>query len=157
LGEGTEDTRRRVHRAELTSIASDGRALDTVIDTYSKYRLLTLDRDPLTREPTVEVAHEALIRTWNRLRDWLNVSREDLRLQRRLAAAAAEWSNVGRERSFLASGARLEQFAAWTAETPLALNQEEREYLVASLVEREAQRAQEERRKAHEAALERRS
>ena len=128
-----------------------------MIDTYSQYRLLTFDHDPTTRGPTVEVAHEALIRTWTRLRQWLDASRDDLRLQRRLTAAAAEWAASGRDRSFLASGARLEQLAGWAAETHLALNAEERDYLSASLAERDAQQAQEAARKAHEARLERRS
>ena len=125
--------------------------------TYSHYRLLTLDNDPATRVPTVEVAHEALIRTWARLRQWLDASRDDLRLQRRMTTAAAEWAASGHDRSFLASGARLEQFAGWADETHLALNAEERDYLGASLAERDAQQAQEATRKAHESTLERRS
>src|SRR5690606_8544787 len=59
LGEGTEDTRRRVRRSELTTTE----AIDDVINLYGQYRLLTFDKDPASREPTVEVAHEALIRT----------------------------------------------------------------------------------------------
>ena len=35
-------------------------------------RLLTFDRDPATREPTVEVAHEALLARVGRLRDWID-------------------------------------------------------------------------------------
>jgi WD40 repeat protein len=180
LGEGTEDTRRRVPRSELVSVvrspspAGNGRdpaaaavyralmdigqpTVDKVIDTYGQYRLLTFDRDPITRGATVEVAHEALIRTWGRLRDWLDASRDDLRLQRRLAAAALEWSHAGRDPSYLASGVRLEQFADWAASTQLALNADERAYLDASLVERDAQRAQDEARQAREIGLERRS
>ncbi|MEO7910384.1 MAG: PQQ-binding-like beta-propeller repeat protein, partial [Roseiflexaceae bacterium] len=172
LGEGVEDTRRRVRRTELATMTKDTQhpttddqlpatraslELDHVIATYGQYRLLTLDNDPATRLPTVEVAHEALIRTWTRLRQWLDASRDDLRLQRRMTTAAAEWVASGHERSFLASGARLEQLAAWADETHLALNAEEREYLSASLAERAAQQAQEAIRKRHEATLERRS
>jgi WD40 repeat protein len=177
LGEGMEDTRRRVLRSELTALSNDERRamreeqispdssliarrsslMDKVIDTYGKYWLLTFDRDPLTRGPTVEVAHEALIRTWSRLRDWLDASRDDLRTQRRLAAAAAEWTAAGRDRSYLASGVRLEQFDEWARDTQLALNADERAYLDASLAERHALRAQEQARVAREAALERRS
>jgi WD40 repeat protein len=170
LGEGVEDTRRRVRRTELATMTTDTSNptlssfsasptlnLDQVIALYSQYRLLTLDNDPATRVPTIEVAHEALIRTWTRLRQWLDASRDDLRLQRRMTAAAAEWVASGHDRSFLASGARLEQLAGWAAETHLALNAEEREYLSASLAEREVQQAQEASRKAHEIRLERRS
>ena len=107
--------------------------------------------------PTVEVAHEALIRTWARLRQWLDASRDDLRLQRRLTAAAAEWVASGHDRSFLASGARLEQLASWAEETHLALNAEERDYLGASLAERDAQQARSRPAKRTRSALERRS
>jgi WD40 repeat protein len=157
LGEGVEDTRRRVRRTELIPMHGDSRALDEVIEIYTKYRLLTSDHDPMTRAPTIEVAHEALIRTWVRLRQWLDASRDDLRLQRRMTTAAAEWVGSGQDRSFLASGARLEQLEGWAEETHLALNAEERGYLDASLAERDAQRMREEARKIREAVLERRS
>src|SRR5204863_3806032 len=70
LGEGIEDTRRRVLRTELESVVSgplsvastDGqRTTDKVIDRYGRARLLSFDRDPLTRGPTVEVDLEALL------------------------------------------------------------------------------------------------
>ncbi|KPV52166.1 hypothetical protein SE17_17085, partial [Kouleothrix aurantiaca] len=95
LGEGVEDTRRRVRRTGVRPVGGDAAAIDRVIDTYGQYRLLTLDVDPQTRAPTVEVAHEALIRTWARLRGWLDASREDVRQQRRLAGAATEWAVSG--------------------------------------------------------------
>ena len=55
LGEGTEDARRRVRRSEVLTLA-DARAMDGIIETYGRHRLLSFDRDPDTREPTVEIA-----------------------------------------------------------------------------------------------------
>jgi len=167
-GEGMEDTRRRVRRDELatTTAPTDdasasalrpSAAMDKIIDVYGKYRLLTFDRDPITHNSTVEVAHEALIRAWGRLQQWLDSSREELLLQRRLTAAAAEWASAERDPSFLATGARLEQLSDWSATTSLALNQEEQEYLDASLEEQRAQERQATARRARETALERRS
>ncbi|HJZ49835.1 MAG TPA: protein kinase, partial [Roseiflexaceae bacterium] len=161
-GENSEDTRRRVLLAELAGLTKDERpttndhhegvlssfvvglssSLDDVIDQYSRARLLTLDRDPISRGPTVEVAHEALIRTWDRLRDWIEASRADLRVQRRLLAAVAEWNAAGRDRSFLATGARLEQFSAWAGATSLALGADERTFLAESLAEQSARQAE---------------
>lgn len=157
LGEGSEDTRRRVRLTELLSLQVDEQMIQQVIDLFGKYRLLTFDRDPETRAPTVEVAHEALIRQWQLLRKWLEDNREDLRLQRRLSAATEEWLNSGKDSSFLASGTRLEQFELWLSQTELALTEVEREFFQASLARRAQLLAQEEARKAHEAALERRS
>jgi WD40 repeat protein/serine/threonine protein kinase len=157
LGEGVEDTRRRVRRMELVPVGGGMAALDTVIEIYAQYRLLTLDRDLVTRAPTVEVAHEALIRTWTRLRGWLDASREDVRLHRWLSAAAADWAGSEGDPSFLVRGQRLAQLDAWAAETPLALNAEEQAYLEASLSAEAARHLAEETRKAHEVTLEQRS
>jgi hypothetical protein len=72
LGEGVEDTRRRVPRAELMAIADDEERADEIIDVFVAYRLLSLDHDLASRNPVVEVAHEAILREWERLRQWLN-------------------------------------------------------------------------------------
>ncbi|MBK8031743.1 MAG: protein kinase [Chloroflexi bacterium] len=158
LGEGTEDTRRRVRQDELMSLtAADNTAVQNVLDTYGKYRLLTFDRDPLTRVPTVEVAHEALIRSWDRLKSWLNTSRESMRLQRGLALAAEEWRRNNRDAGYLMSGTRLSQFEEWAAGTDVALSAEERAYLEASLTERERVDAAEAERKRREALIARRA
>jgi hypothetical protein len=82
--------------------------------------------DPLLRSPTVEITHEALLRGWPRLRQWLDESRADVRLQRALAGYTAEWIKAGRESSFLLHGVRLDQFSSWAEETSLALTGDER-------------------------------
>ena len=53
-------------------------ALDEVLARYGEHRLLTFDREPLTRTPTVEVAHEAILSQWERLREWIEERREHL-------------------------------------------------------------------------------
>ena len=65
---GEEDTRRRVARNEFDSLGLDPEAIDRCVDAYGRHRLLTFDREPATREPTVEIAHEALLGAWARLR-----------------------------------------------------------------------------------------
>ncbi|GIK64644.1 MAG: hypothetical protein BroJett018_24380 [Chloroflexota bacterium] len=157
VGEGSEDTRRRVRKAELMAIDVPDEALNQVIDLYSKYRLLTFDRDPVTREPTVEVAHEALIREWNRLRAWLANSREDMRTQRRLAALADEWLNSDRNISYLVTGPRLAQLNQWKDQTDLVLTALEAEYLEESNAHRYVVSFVEKRRKAQVASLQRRN
>jgi WD40 repeat protein/DNA-binding SARP family transcriptional activator len=154
LAEGVEDTRRRTLRAELLSLPGD---MDTVIAAFGDARLLSFDRDPDTRGPTVEVAHEALLREWGRLRGWIDAAREDLATERRLAAAADEWLRAGRDPSFLLSGSRLEQLEAWQHSAGLAITPTEREYLDASLAERDRRRAEEEARQARVRTLERHS
>jgi WD40 repeat protein/DNA-binding SARP family transcriptional activator len=157
VDDGLEDLRRRVRRSELDSLEGDREAIAEAIEAFTRHRLLTSDRHPVTREPTVEVAHEALLRAWPRLRGWIDASREDLGNHRRLATEAAQWEDAGREPSFLLRGSRLERLEAWAAGTGFALNAAEREYLDASLQHREAGRATEEARRRRERFLERRS
>jgi WD40 repeat protein/serine/threonine protein kinase len=127
------------------------KAVDRVVEAFGKSRLLSFDHDTVTRGPTVEVAHEALLSEWQRLRDWLDDSRADLRMQRLLAAAVAEWQAAGQEASFLLQGARLEQFAAWANATALALTQAERAYLHASQSYWQRRQAEEASRRLREA------
>jgi WD40 repeat protein/transcriptional regulator with XRE-family HTH domain len=177
LGEGVEDTRRRVLLTELESLStkftkttkeeaenlSDLRILrgsekiSAVLDAFGKTRLLSFDRDLQTRGPTVEVAHEALLREWPRLREWLSESRSDVRLQRLLANEVAEWLSANRENSFLLHGSRLQQFEDWAKTMSVALTNDERAYLEASLAERERQRIAEEQRRTREVKLEHRA
>lgn len=157
LGEGTEDTRRRVFLSELLSLDFDTDAIQGVIDEFGKYRLLTFDRDPITRNPTIEVAHEALIRQWQLLRQWLDANRDGLRIQRRVAAATTEWQNMGRDKSFLASGMRLHQFEDWLKDTELATTESERDYVIESMKERDRLEEEKRLRKEHEEALESKS
>ncbi|MGB3713345.1 MAG: protein kinase [Candidatus Promineifilaceae bacterium] len=182
LGEGAEDTRRRVLRSELLAIAYgrqpavnnqratvNGRQsagngqqltinnspLTIVIDTFGAARLLTFDHDPVTRGGTVEVAHEALLREWVRLSSWLDESRDDIRRQRLLAIAAAQWAGAGEDASYLLRGSRLTEFVAWAETTAsradaVALTEQEHHFLDASFAAHEQQRAEEESRQRRE-------
>ena len=157
LGEGTEDTRRRVYRTELYEASDDRAQVNLVLDTFGDYRLLTFDSDPITREPTVEIAHEALIRRWDQLRRWLDGSRNDIRLQRQLANAARDWRDNDEQEGFLLFGGRLIQFEEWAVQSTIALTDLEERYLDASIKRREAQAALEAERLAQQERLEARS
>ena len=135
LGEGAEDTRRRVDRGELGSIEVDQKAMAMAIDGFGSSRLLSFDRDPRTGTPTIEVAHEALLREWTRLRRWIDAAREDLRMHRRLLTAASDWADSDRDQSFLLRGGHLAQFESWSAESGLALTDLERAFVNASSAE----------------------
>lgn len=93
-GDGTQDTRRPVARAELG--ASKETAI--VLEQLLAARLLTAGTT------TVELAHEALISSWPRLRGWIEEDRERLRLHRRLTDAARTWEELGRDPGALYRG-----------------------------------------------------
>jgi len=154
LGEGTEDTRRRVLQAELLSISNQSELISDIVDKFGRYRLLTFDHDPATRSSTVEVAHEALIRQWERMKKWLDENREGLRLQRRLTIATEEWYSSEYDRSYLARGTRLKQFEELNISSDFALNDRELEYINESIVIRDELLREEEARKLREEELE---
>ncbi len=151
FGDGDEPTRRRVAQTELSAM------MGRVAELFGRYRLLSFDRDPATGAPTVEIAHEALLTHWPRLRRWLENGRDDVRQQRQLARAAAEWQTADVEASFLLRGNRLAQIETWAEQTALRLTDTERHYLDASLAARAAQKTAESERQARETALEQRS
>jgi class 3 adenylate cyclase len=149
-------TRRRVPQADVISIG-DRSDMEEALATFGRARLLSFDRDPATGAATVEVAHEALLMKWPRLRGWLDAAREDVRAQRRLASSAREWADEGRDPSFLITGPRLLQLDAWRESSDVAITKDEREFLEASVAEHRRRQAEEEAREVRERELERRS
>jgi WD40 repeat protein/class 3 adenylate cyclase/tRNA A-37 threonylcarbamoyl transferase component Bud32/energy-coupling factor transporter ATP-binding protein EcfA2 len=134
LGDGVEDTRRRVPLAELVPQDVPEAAVRALLDRFADARLLTLD------ERTAEVAHEVLIRTWPTLRGWLEEDREGLRLHRRLGDAARIWEAAGRDPTDLYRGTRLGAALEWAQGHPDALNATERAFLDASVAESDRER-----------------
>ena len=141
------DTRRRVPIQELSGIGIEAPLVDEVLTSFGAHRLLTFDRDPKTRSPTVEVAHEALMSGWDRLRGWIEDRREDLVLHRRLAALAGEWLESGRQVGYLLSGGRLAHYEQFATTTDLALSDDERAYLDESRQQADNLRARRRRRR----------
>ena len=138
-------TRRRVRRSQLTALSEDD-SVDRLLDTFGAGRLLTFDHDPDTREPTVEVAHEALIQQWPRFQQWVREAGDGLRVQQQIAAAAATWDEQGRDDTDLVRGLRLESALELAESTPDAYDRLEREFVAASdrlrTAEADAERAQ---------------
>jgi WD40 repeat protein/class 3 adenylate cyclase len=126
FGEGTEDTRRRATLDELWSHAEDADQVRAVLNKLAEARLVTLSED------SAEVAHEALIREWPKLREWLSQDREGIILHRNLTEAAHEWELLERDAGSVYRGARLAQANEWSALNPKALNVQERMFLDAS-------------------------
>jgi WD domain, G-beta repeat len=81
----------------------------------------------------VEVAHEALIRSWPQLRKWIDADRAGLRTRTRLTEAARDWKNAGRNPAYLYTGARLVVAKEWEASHPGELSAAEAEFLECSL------------------------
>jgi serine/threonine protein kinase/ABC-type glycerol-3-phosphate transport system substrate-binding protein len=157
VGDGaSEVTRRRIHLRDLLSLAADRGSMEEAVDAFGARRLLSFDRDPRTRGPTVELAHEALLREWKRFRDWVVSSLEELRLQLKLSSWASEWVDAARSDDYLLAGDRLAQMEAMSSSS-VKLTEDERSYLAAGRARATAQAAAEDERRVREARLERRS
>ncbi|MGD2050690.1 MAG: BTAD domain-containing putative transcriptional regulator, partial [Chloroflexota bacterium] len=74
-------TRRRAELAELIPGLEEASGVRAVLNKLVEARLV------ITSHETVEVAHEALIHKWARLRTWLDENREALRMRRHLTGA----------------------------------------------------------------------
>lgn len=140
----TVDTRRRVTFKELIHNPEDELLVREVITKLADARLIITDNE------MAEVAHEALIREWPTLREWLEEDREGLRLHRHLTLSAESWERRKRDPSELYRGARLAQANAWIGAHPNTLSGLEDAFVMASIelarqeeAEREAQRQRE--------------
>ena len=121
-GEGTTSTRRRVPLEELDRDPAPQK-LHTVVDAFVTARLLSVD------DSSVEIAHEALIGSWPRLRSWIDAERENLRAQQRIGRAAREWDANGRDSDLLYRGAPLVAAADWATHHRESLDVLERQFL----------------------------
>ncbi|MEU0881461.1 hypothetical protein ABZ345_22855 [Lentzea sp. NPDC005914] len=129
LGEGTEDTKRRVSR---DSLDNDDDTL-FVLDHLARARLITLD------DTGVDLTHEAVIRSWPRLSGWLTANRDGLRVHHELTEAASTWETLNRDSGALYRGVRLALAREWAAGDDDAMSARERRFLTASVDAEEAE------------------
>ena len=120
-GEGDAPVRRRAPLAELDLKGNEDVA--DVLATLADSRLVSVG------EGSVEVAHEALLREWPRLCEWIEEDSEGRRLRRHIIEAASDWDAAGRDQGELYRGARLAAALEWAAGHGLDLNELEREFV----------------------------
>ena len=80
----------------------------------------------------LEVAHEALFRSWGRLSDWLNRDRELLLWRERVRHQMAEWDRQARDNALLLRGSQLAEADRWLTHDPAALDEAETRFIRAS-------------------------
>ena len=122
-GEGEAAVRRRAPLTELD--LERNREVESVLAALADSRLVTVS------EGSVEVAHEALLREWPRLREWIEEDGQGRRLRRHITQAATEW-DVGRDQGELYRGARLAAALDWSTDHALELNELERAFVAES-------------------------
>ncbi len=181
-GEGTEDTRRIATRAE---VGEDNWGLVSYLAGYQARLVVTGRRQDLTplppslqgkgetdsqspspgrggvggevsfAEDTVEVVHEALIREWGTLREWINANREFRTWQERLKAGLREWKNSNHDSGALLRGVPLTVASDWLHKRALEMTQEERDFIQVSRQQRDREKEEREYQRQRELTLER--
>jgi WD40 repeat protein len=120
-------------------------SMHPVLERFVTARLLTSSGDGEVR--TVEVAHEALFRSWGRLVAWLDQNVEALRLRRDLQLSSRSWETGGRDTGDLWRGLRLGRASELTRSGDLPLEELDREFVEASQHAERAQMKKEELRR----------
>jgi len=121
LGEGIEDTRKTLLESELLERQPEHTAAiqDLLKHLIRHERLLTGDADS-KQQATVTIAHEALIRDWQLLRQWLDQYRDLKRWRGRIEGDLRDWLATGKN-EYLLRGGRLDEAVEKLAEYGEAL------------------------------------
>jgi tetratricopeptide (TPR) repeat protein len=151
ISDDSHVTRRRATYAEMITRSTDELVLDAVINILADARLVTTstllipqsESAGLGRGRVVEVAHEALIREWPSLRQWLEEDREGLILHQNLTEDAKDWVQMERHPGSLYRGPRLQRALDWASKNKDSLSLLDEEFLETSrrVAEKEAAQA----------------
>ncbi len=149
-GEGEVDTRRRAVFEEVLTKTSRADEIQTVVQTLANANLIITNRQVETEQVVLDVVHEALIRAWPTLRQWLDDDRQSLRIRQQLSRAARDWQERGRDEDSLYRGGRLLEVEEWVAANPDEINLLEQELLETSISARDREQTAKEAQRQRE-------
>ncbi|MET8585537.1 WD40 repeat domain-containing protein [Streptomyces collinus] len=132
VGYGQRPTKRVVRASELVTEADSEQAVLDAIRPFVEDRLLLISRPQPGAEPTVEVAHDALLEAWTRLATWLQDRGTAKQLQDEVAGQTRRWLERGRSEAFLISGGQLDLLDGLLLEQWWSPNEPERQFITAS-------------------------
>ncbi|NMG09341.1 CHAT domain-containing protein [Brasilonema sp. UFV-L1] len=141
LGEGVEVTRRLATRDEVKSENWD------LVRHLADARLVVTNRNESSGEETVEIVHEALIRSWGRLEGWIQVDGEFRYWQEQLRSLIRQWENSGNDEGALLRGKPLLDAEYWQQQRFDELNSFERHFIELSLALRDNELKKHKRRR----------
>ncbi|KYC40002.1 hypothetical protein WA1_29020 [Scytonema hofmannii PCC 7110] len=169
LGEGTEDTKRRVLKSDLVVKKYPAPLVERTLQALTAVKLIVVNLEdegkvggdkgdkgnqeeipPALSLPanavTIEVAHEILIRHWSTLRWWLEENRSKLRLQRQIEQAAVLWKHKDEQSDFLLRGVRLAEAEEIYVKYTDELSDDVQRFIAACLEERQRQQLEQKKR-----------
>ena len=139
-GEGTEDTKRLATRKEVGENNWD------LVKSLADKRLVVTGWNEVNQIETVEIIHEALIREWGTLREWIKSNREFRIWQERLKPDVREWENKKYDREILLQGTRLAIAQDWLKQRRDELTALEQDFINTSVERRDKERRKQKRR-----------
>jgi WD40 repeat protein/energy-coupling factor transporter ATP-binding protein EcfA2 len=99
LGE-TSDTRRRVYKEDLVNSQHSEELLDRTLEQLVQAKLIVTTHESQSQnaKPGVilDIVHEALIRHWQELRQWVTQNQVALEIERKIEARAKDWERNGK-------------------------------------------------------------
>lgn len=120
---GAPATRRRRPLEELVVFGSDGPIVRTLVGALANARLLVVG------DEGVEFAHDAVISSWTRLRDWVSAARGDEEVRQRVESAAAEWTANERSPDHLATAGMVSEVGPLVSAGRLLLTAAEQDFV----------------------------
>ncbi|MCP4103941.1 MAG: TIR domain-containing protein, partial [Desulfobacteraceae bacterium] len=138
-GQGTEDTRQV---ATFEQVKEENRNLITKL---ADKRLIVTGRNEETKQKTVEVVHEALIRYWQPLKNWVGEDREFRVWQERLRSTIKQWNEKNQDEGALLRGASLTEAEEKLNQYAEKINPVEIAYVEVSIALREKEIKEKER------------
>ena len=140
-GEGTEDTKRVATRNEV------GEQNWGLVQRLADARLVVTGWDEIEKIETVEIVHEALIREWRTLREWIEANREFRIWQERLKQEMRDWENSARNPEALLQRTRLAVAEDWYKQRGDELTPQVRRFITASIKWRKQEQQKQRRRR----------
>jgi energy-coupling factor transporter ATP-binding protein EcfA2 len=135
--ESGKDTRRRTAFSQLPAEGAD------LVIKLANERLLVTNQPAGGLEPTLEVAHEALISNWDTLRGWVNNDRKFLLWRARLNSFLKEWERAEESAEAMLRGPLLIEAQKWFDQRSQDLSDQERKFISASGGEEKERQARE--------------
>lgn len=139
-GQGAEDTRRVATRAEVGDENWD------LVSHLADARLVVTGYDDKTSLETVEIVHEALIRNWGQLQEWMQQDRDFRYWQEQLRAAMRTWESSDKDEGGLLRGKPLTDALYWHEKRLAQLSLAERNFIELSLELRSRESKKQKRR-----------
>lgn len=126
-GEQNTDIRRLANREEV------GEENWNLVTQLADARLLVTNCSEITNVETAEIIHEALIKNWRRLKQWMQIDGEFRRWQEQLRAVMRQWENSDRDAGALLRGKPLIDAQEWLIQRETQISATEQSFINLSL------------------------